>query len=303
MGKVVLIGCGNVGMSYAYSLVTTKNKVSELVLIDINHKKAQGEALDLQHAAVYNTTRIKIKAGDYQDCADAKIVCICAGVTQAPGETRPQLLNRNYKVMKSIVNEVVKSGFNGIYLVATNPVDVMTYAVYRLSDAKPSKVIGSGTTLDTSRLRHLIGEVTSIHPKNIHSYVIGEHGDTSMVPWSCSFIGLNKISQFLTEEQCPQIEQQVRDSAYGIIEKKGSTYYGIGICLKDITETILEDSGGIKTICVYSKEHDTCFGMPTILTRRGAIRTLDLDMTQSEREKLNKSIKAIKDMCDQINFD
>jgi len=303
MGKVVLIGCGNVGMSYAYSLVTSKNKVSELVLIDVNHKKAEGEALDLQHAAVYNKTRVKIKAGNYEDCADANIICICAGATQLPGETRPDLLNRNYKIMSNIVGAITKTGFKGIYLVATNPVDVMTYTVLRLSGAKPNKVIGSGTTLDTSRLRHLIGEVTSIHPKNIHSYVIGEHGDTSMVPWSCSFIGLNKVDQFLTEEQCSQIVKQVRNSAYEIIERKGSTYYGIGICLQDITEAILEDSGEIKTVSSYSKEHDTYFGMPSILSKRGIVRTLGLDMRPIEREKLDKSIKAIKDMCNDINFE
>jgi len=303
MGKVVLIGCGNVGMSYAYSLVTSKNKVSELVLIDVNHAKAQGEALDLQHAAVYNTTRVKIKAGDYTDCCDANIVCICAGAIMQPGETRPQLLNRNYKIMQNIVGQVVESGFKGIYLVATNPLDVMTYAVLRLSGVKPRKVIGSGTTLDTARLRHLIGEEINIHPKNIHSYVVGEHGDTAMVPWSCSFIGLNKIDQFLNEEQRKKIVYQVRNSAYEIIEKKGSTYYGIGICLKDITETILEDSGGIKTVSVYSPEHDTCFGMPAILCKRGVVRTLKLELNTIEQKKLDESISAIKEMCSQINWE
>ncbi|MCL2570369.1 MAG: L-lactate dehydrogenase [Firmicutes bacterium] len=296
MGKVVLVGCGNVGMSFAFSLVASRNKVSEIVLIDIDEKRADGEAQDLLHASTYSTNRLKIKAGDYSDCHNADIVCICAGVAQKKGETRADLLKRNYNVMKSIVDEIAKTTFDGIYVIATNPVDVMTYAVWQLSGFPHGRVIGSGTTLDTARLRHMIGEELDIHPKNIHSYVIGEHGDTSFIPWSCSVIGLNKARNFLDDDACSRILYKVRTSAYDIINKKGSTYYGIGICLKDIVDSILGDSKSIKTISAYLPDYDVFMGMPTILCAEGATTTFDLELDNLEKDRYDKTIKQIRKM-------
>ena len=220
MNKVVLVGCGNVGMSYAYNIVTTPNSVSELVLIDVRKEKAEGEALDLMHAAAYGNANLKIKAGDYSDCSGAAIVCICAGRNQEVGETRQDLIDKNEAVFKSIISEINKTDFKGIYLIATNPLDVMTAITQKLSGFKHAKVIGSGTTLDSARLRHLLGQKFKVSPKSVHAYVVGEHGDNEMIPWSNATIGLNKIESKLSAEQKQEILNDVRESAYDIISKK-----------------------------------------------------------------------------------
>ena len=177
MNKIAIIGCGNVGMSYAYALVNSKTNVDELVLIDVNKEKAEGEAMDLCHTLPYAPNKLKIYAGDYENCSNATIVCIAAGANQNPGETRMDLINKNSAIFKDVVTKVVASGFNGIFLIATNPLDVMTYLTWRYSGFPHSKVIGSGTSLDTARLRYLIGDRLNINPKNVHAFVIGEHGD------------------------------------------------------------------------------------------------------------------------------
>lgn len=302
MNKVVIIGCGNVGMSYAYALVTTRNKVSELVLIDINKTKAEGEAMDLTHATAYSSHKIVVKAGDYSDCNDADLICICAGRNQEVGETRRDLIHKNYAVFKSIIDQINKTKFNGIYLIATNPLDVMTYITKKLSDFPAHKVIGSGTTLDTARLRCLIGDELEINPKNIHAYVIGEHGDSEFIPWSNAMIGLNKAKQYLSDKQCEKILQDVRMSAYDIINKKGSTCYGIGMCLLNITNAIFEDSKSIFTVSAYNKDHDIYFGMPTILCKDGVKQTLFLELTKDEETQLISSMNAIKETISEIKW-
>lgn len=302
MSKVVIVGCGNVGMSYAFSLVTTKNKVDDLVLIDINKIKAEGEALDLTHAATYNSNKITVKCGDYSDCSDADIICICAGRNQEVGETRRDLINKNYLVYKSIITEINKTHFNGIYLIATNPLDVMTYITYKLSKFPAHKVIGSGTVLDSARLRGLIGDELNVNPRNIHAYVIGEHGDSEFVPWSNAIIGLNKAKKYLSDDQCSRILYNVRTSAYDIINKKGNTCYGIGMCLTNITNAILENSNQIMTVSSYNKEHDIFLGMPTILNKQGVKETLWLELTREEEDRLTESINCIKDTINQIRW-
>ena len=181
--KIVLIGTGMVGMSFAYAALN-QSVCDQLVLIDLNIVRAKGEAMDLNHGLSFSNSSMKIYAGDYSDCSDADIVVICAGVNQKPDETRLSLLQRNTKVFEAIVPRVVSSGFDGIFLVATNPVDIMTRVTYELSGFNAAKVIGSGTTLDTARLRYLLGEYFEVDPRNIHAYVIGEHGDSEFVPWS-----------------------------------------------------------------------------------------------------------------------
>lgn len=302
MNKVVIIGCGNVGMSYAYALVTTRNKVSELVLIDINKTKAEGEAMDITHATAYSSHKIVVKAGDYSDCNDADLICICAGRNQEVGETRRDLIDKNYGVFKSIIDEINKTNFNGIYLIATNPLDVMTYITKKLSGFPAHKVIGSGTTLDTARLRCLVGDELDINPKNIHAYVIGEHGDSEFIPWSNAMIGLNKATQYLSEKQCDKILHNVRMSAYDIINKKGSTCYGIGMCLLNITNAIFEDSKSIFTVSAYNKEHDIYFGMPTILCKDGVKQTLFLELSKDEEKQLISSMNAIKETISEIKW-
>lgn len=302
MSKVVIVGCGNVGMSYAFSLVTTKNKVDELVLIDINETKAQGEALDLAHAATYNSNHIIVKNGNYNDCDNADIVCICAGRNQDVGETRRDLINKNYEVFKSIIEKINCTKFKGIYLIATNPLDVMTYITYKLSKFPAKKVIGSGTVLDTARLRGLICNELNINPKNIHAYVIGEHGDSEFVPWSNAIIGLNKATKYLTEDQRSRILYNVRTSAYDIINKKGNTCYGIGMCLTNITNAILENSNEIMTISTYDKENDIYIGLPAILNKNGVKEILKLELSINEQYRLQDSIDCIKDTINQIKW-
>lgn len=300
MYKVVLIGCGNVGMSYAYNIVTTKNSINELVLIDINKEKAQGEALDLIHASAYGNSQIRIKAGDYTDCNDATIICICAGRNQLPNETRQDLIDKNIQVFKSIINEINKTNFNGIYLVATNPLDIMTYLTQKFSGFPKSRVIGSGTTLDSARLRSILGQKFKVNSKSVHAYVLGEHGDSEMIPWSNATIGLNKIDNLLTDAEKDQILDEVRNSAYEIIKKKGSTCYGIGVCLMKITNAILYDSREVMTVSSYNEEHNCYFSMPTVLGREGTIDTYFLEMTEEEHQQISNSVDILEEIIENI---
>lgn len=294
MNKVVLIGCGNVGMSYAYSLVTGNTKVDELILIDIDKQKAEGEALDLTHASAYASNKMLIRSGKYSDCGNASIVCICAGKNQEPNETRTDLITKNYNVFKNIINEINKTKFKGIYIVATNPLDVMAYATYKLSGFPASRIIGTGTTLDTARLRCLISDELNVSKKNVHAYVIGEHGDTELIAWSSGLLGVNKLDTYLNHNQKSKILYEVRNSAYEIINKKGNTSYGIGMCLLRITEAVLDNDNAIMTVSSYDKANEIFIGMPSILNRKGVKKVLPVLLNQDEKDKLDKSIQTIK---------
>ena len=242
--KIVIVGTGMVGMSYAYCLLN-QSVCDELVLIDVDKKRAEGEAMDLNHGLAFAGSSMKIYAGDYESCQDADLVLIAAGVAQKQGETRLDLLKRNTQVFRSIIEPVTASGFNGIFLVATNPVDIMTRITCALSGFNPRRVLGSGTALDTARLRYLLGEYLGVDPRNIHAYVMGEHGDSEFVPWSQAFLATKSISQLDWELESSltahllRIEEEVRTAAYKIIEAKKSTYYGIGMALTRITKAIL----------------------------------------------------------------
>ena len=253
--KVVLIGTGMVGMSFAYALVNQGGACNELVLIDVNKVRAQGEAMDLNHGLAFAKSNMKIYAGEYKDCRDADIVVIAAGVAQKEGETRLDLLQRNVEVFRSIVGPVVKSGFDGIFLVATNPVDIMTRVTYELSRFGASRVIGTGTSLDTARLRYLLGDYFTVDPKNIHAYVIGEHGDSEFVPLSQVMLATKQVSEILDDsrnsysaDDMKKIEEQVRTAAYKIIEAKRATYYGIGMAITRIVKAILGDENSVLTV-------------------------------------------------------
>lgn len=293
--KVVIVGCGNVGMSYAYALLNQRTNVNELILIDLNKDRALGEAMDLNHCLAFAPSKIDIRCGDYTDCSDAKIVVIAAGANQNKGESRMDLIYKNSKIFKSIVGDVVKSGFKGIFLVATNPLDVMTYLTWKYSGFDYHRVLGSGTSLDTSRLRYLIGDKLGIGPKNIHAYVIGEHGDSEFVPWSNATVGLQNVGKFLSVEEKQEIADEVKNAAYKIIERKGATYYGIGMCLVSITNAILGDENRIITVSTYDKENDVFIGLPTIVNKRGAKERVFVDLTEEESLQLQHSIDVIKE--------
>jgi len=298
--KVVIIGCGNVGMSYAYALLNQSTNVQELVLIDLNTKRVEGEVMDLNHCLAFAPTGMKIKVGEYSDCKDASIVMIAAGANQNPGETRMDLIHKNASIFKTIVNDVMKNGFNGIFLVATNPVDIMTHLTYKYSGLDKNRVIGSGTCLDTARLHYILGEKLEINPKDINAFVMGEHGDSEFVLWSNANVGLKNIKEFLSEDILNKIEDDVKNAAYEIIDKKGATYYGIGVSLVKITNAILNDENSILTISSYDNENEVFVGGPTIINKDGAKERLFVKLNDAETTKMSNSIKIIKDAINSL---
>ena len=254
--KVVIIGTGFVGMSYAYALVN-QGAVEEIVLIDINKDKAVGEAMDLNHGLAFAPRKMTITAGEYTDCKDAGLVVITAGVNQKEGESRIQLLNRNAAIMKSVVNNVMDSGFDGIFLVASNPVDILAYVAWKESGLPSNRVIGSGTSLDTARLRYEISDIVKIDPRNIHAYILGEHGDSEFVSWSNSHIGAKPLKDVIEDvyelnfSDLDKIYVKVRDAAQEIIKRKKATYYGVGMALVRITAAIFNNENRIMPISNY----------------------------------------------------
>lgn len=298
--KVVLIGCGNVGMAYAYSLVNQKSYVKKLVLIDIDKDKCEGEAMDLNHSSIYVESSIDVKAGSYEDCSDARIVVIAAGANQKPGETRMDLIDKNSKIFKNIISTVMASGFKGIFVVATNPLDVMTYLTLKYSGLPANQVLGTGTTLDTARLRYLIGKKININPKNIEAYVIGEHGDSEFVPWSNAHLGLKSMKSFLTSPERAEIESEVRNSAYKIIDLKGATAYGIGACLTRITNAILEDEQVVLSVSSYDIKNDVCISTPAVVDASGVRNKIFIPLNDDETKKLQNSIDVIKEAINNI---
>lgn len=300
MNKVVIVGCGNVGMAYAYALVINGSSVDELVLIDINKDKAEGEAIDLNHAMCYAPKNIRVRSGNYTDCADASIVCICAGKNQAVGETRTDLINKNIEVFRDIIGQISKTSFSGIYLVATNPLDTMTYVTLKLSKFQPNKVFGSGTTLDTARLKFLIGKELDINAKDVHAYVLGEHGDSEFVAWDNATIAGNPCNKLLSDDQMGKISYDVRTSAYDIINKKGNTAYGIGMCLLKITNAILNNEHSILTISCYNSEHDIYFSKPALIGKNGIEREIFIKLSEKDSSKLLTSIETLQDTKNMI---
>ena len=298
--KVIIIGCGNVGMSYAYALLNQRTYVNELVLIDLDTKRIEGEVMDLNHCLAYSPSKILIKVGNYADCADAKLIVIAAGANQNVGETRMDLINKNSKIFKSIVEEAMKNKFKGIFLVATNPLDVMTYLTYKYSKLPANRVLGSGTTLDTARLKYLISEKVGISPKDIHAYVMGEHGDSEFIPWSNANIALKSINSYLNEKEKKQIEDDVRKSAYEIINRKGATYYGIGMCLVRITNAILGDENVILSVSAYDKENDIYISTPAVINSTGVKEKIYVPFNKEETEKIVNSINVIKDAINSL---
>ena len=301
MNKVVLIGCGNVGMSYAYALVNQHNYVDELCLIDLDMEKVMGEVMDLNHSLPYCPSKINIRCGTYADCADASMVVICAGANQKVGETRMDLINKNAKIFKGIIDDVMKYHFNGVFLVATNPLDVMTYITWKYSGLPTRKVIGSGTSLDTARLKYLIGNRLGISSKCVNGYVIGEHGDSEFVAWSSVNVGLQNINYFLKEEEKVAIEDEVRNAAYEIINRKGNTSYGIGSCLVRITNAILGDEKSILVVSTYDSINDVYVGLPVVLGKAGVINKIYFNISKNEESKLQHSIDTIKDAINKVS--
>ncbi|MDR3551799.1 MAG: L-lactate dehydrogenase [Clostridia bacterium] len=303
--KVLLVGTGLVGMSYAYSLLN-QGACDELVLVDIDRKRAEGEAMDLNHGLAFSPSHMKIRAGCYDDCGDADIVTISAGVAQKPGEPRMELLQRNTGVFKSIIEPVLASGFSGILLVATNPVDIMTHVALTLSGFNRRRVIGTGTSLDTARLRYMLGKYFLVDPRNIHAYVMGEHGDSEFVPWSQAFFATTPVMRLCEKSgvkgMCDgmfAIADEVRNAAQKIIEAKKATYYGIGMALVRITKAIFGNESSVLTVSAlldgeYGR-HNVYAGVPCIVNRKGIDRILTLSLTPGERAQLDHSCDLLEE--------
>ena len=301
--KIVLVGAGFVGMSFAYSLLN-QGGVDELVLIDVNKDKTIGEEMDLSHGLPYAPHKMDIKAGDYDECKDANIVVITAGLSQKPGQSRLELAVANAKIMKEITQNVMNNGFKGIFIVASNPVDLMTYVVAEVSGMPKSRVIGSGTVLDTARLRYLIAEYLQVSSKNVHAYILGEHGDSSLVPWEHCYVGCKKMIEIMKDNNHPmedlkKIHDEVWKAAYEIIEKKKATYYGIGMALNRLVKAILNDENAILTVSTYQNneygQEGMYIGVPAILNKDGVKEILELKLNDEEQQKFNHSCEIMKE--------
>lgn len=304
--KVVLIGAGDVGVAYAYSLVN-QGSVDHLAIIDIDEKKTLGNVMDLNHGVVWASSRTKVTQGTYADCEDAALVVICAGAAQKPGETRLQLVDKNMKIMKSIVDPIMESGFDGILLVASNPVDILTYAAWKYSGLPHERVFGSGTILDSARFRYMLGEYFDVSPMSVHAYIIGEHGDSELPVLSSANVAGVSLAKRLADnpelhDELESIFIRTRDAAYDIIDAKGSTSYGIGMGLARITRAIFQNQEVALPVSAYLQgeygQEDIYIGTPAIVNRKGIRRVIELELDDYEKERLAASVKTLKEIQD-----
>lgn len=306
--KVVMIGCGFVGAASAFCLMQS-GLFSEMVMIDSDPNKAEGEALDISHGIPF-AKPMKIYAGNYDDIKGASVIIITAGANQKPGETRLDLVKKNISIFKSIIPEITKRNYNGIILVVANPVDILTTVALKLSGLPENKVIGSGTVLDTARLKYRLGEHLNVDSRSVHAFIIGEHGDSEIAAWSSanvSGIPLNKFCEmrghFNHDEAMFRIAEDVKNSAYEIISKKNATYYGIAMAVKRICEAIVRDEKSILPISsMMHGEHGiegVSLSMPAIVGKDGVETHVPIQLNQEEVEKLQKSAQTLKNILDQ----
>ena len=304
--KVAIVGSGNVGSTFAYALMIDQT-AREIAIIDRNSEKAAGECMDLNHGINF-AGPVKIYSGGYEACKDADIVVITAGARQESGETRLALVERNIDIFKTIIPAVTEHiDENAVIVVVSNPVDVLTYAAMKISGLPPGKVFGSGTVLDSSRFRYLISENCNIDPRNVHAYIIGEHGDSELPVWSNANIGGMQLHDYcpICDANCDyadklgKIFSQVKESAYSIIKAKGSTYYAIGLALVAISRAVLRDQNSILPVSTlvtdYYGINDVCLGIPSLLNRTGVEKFLRIGLSSEEQEQLVKSASVIRD--------
>ena len=306
--KVVLIGAGDVGVAYAFALIN-QSIVDHLAIIDIDEKKLEGNVMDLNHGVVWAPTRTRVTKGTYADCADADMVVICAGAAQKPGETRLDLVGKNVKIMNSIVADVIANDFDGIFLVASNPVDILTYAVWKASGFDHKRVIGSGTILDSARFRYMLGELEGVAPKSVHAYIIGEHGDSELPAISTANVAGVPLSQKLEKDpeyaqRIEKIFEETRDAAYSIIDAKGSTSYGIGMGLARITAAIIQNQDVALPVSAYLQGEygveDLYIGTAAIVNRTGIVRPVELQLNEHEKERFDISAKTLNDIKEEF---
>lgn len=312
--KISIIGCGNVGLRYAYALIMS-GLARQMVLVDIDKKRVEGEVLDLSHTAPY-VSPVEIIAGDYPDTKDSNLVVITAGKKQKVGQSRIDLVRDNVEIFKKIIPEIVKHSPSAILLIVTNPVDILSYATYKFSSKPAKEVIGSGTVLDTARFRFLLAKHCNIDPHNVHAYILGEHGDSEFPVWSRAMIG-----GILFKEYCPMCSRyaeckhnkelgniflEVKNSAYEIIEKKGETSHGIGLALVRITRAILHDENAILPVSSLVKGYlgikDVYLSLPAILNKDGVKQVLQIKLAPEEQQAFKNSASAIKKVIKEIEL-
>ncbi len=309
--KCAVIGCGNVGATTAYTLALAR-LFSEMVLIDLDKQKAEGEASDISHALPF-ASPMDIYAGDYPDLADANIIIITAGASQRVGETRIDLAKRNAEIFKTIVGNITKYNSEGIIIVVTNPVDILTYVTLKISGFPPSRVIGSGTVLDTARLKYLIGRHLDVDPRNVHTFIIGEHGDSELPVWSSANISGVDLNKFCgscngdcSKESLQALFEDVKMSAYKIIEAKGATYYAIAASVKKIVSTIMRDENAILPVSTLVDGHyslgEICLGLPCIVGSSGIKQVLEIPLDDNELELLKKSADKLQEIVSSFHI-
>ena len=309
--KVAVIGTGFVGSSSAFALMES-GLFTEMVLIDADKNRAEGEALDIAHGLPF-ARPMKITAGDYDDIVDAAIIVVTAGAGQKPGETRLDLVNKNVNIFKSIIPEIAKRNYKGILLIVANPVDILTYTAVKLSGLPENRVIGSGTVLDTARLKYALGEHLEVDSRSVHSFIIGEHGDSEIVAWSSTNVSGIPVNDFCElrghfnhEEAMHRIADDVKNSAYDIIEKKGATYYGIAMSVKRICECIMRDEKSI--LPISSMMHgeygisDICLSMPTVVGREGVETRVPIQLNEQEESALSASAEQLSKVAAQLDL-
>ena len=297
----MIVGTGNVGASIGFCLASQRTAVNELILTDLDQADAEGEALDLRDTLAVSNTFMKIRAGTYQDAGDCDIVIITAGANQKEGETRLDLLEKNSKIIQGIVEPIMDAGFNGIFLVVSNPMDVLTYMAWQFSGLPESQVIGSGTVLDSSRLALRISEHLDIHPKSVHAMQLGEHGDSEFTYWSGATVAGVPLTDMLQPAERESIENFAKNEAYDIINKKGATYYGIGACVTSIVECILNDERRVLPVSSYDAYANVYNGFPAIVGRSGIIRRLELHLSEQEAINFQKSNNVLREAIDSLD--
>lgn len=303
--KAAVIGCGHVGASIAFSLMQ-RALFSEMVLLDVSRDKAEGEAMDLSHGLPY-TAAMDIYAGGYEDLGDAALVIITAGANQRPGETRLDLISRNMVILRDIMDKITATPFSGILLMVANPVDILTYEAWKMSGYPVKRVIGSGTVLDTGRLKYLLGQHLQVDSRSVHAFMIGEHGDSEVAIWSganVSGIDLDHFCElrghFDHDDAMARIDHDVRESAYEIIDKKGATYYGIAMAVARIAECIVKDEQAVLPVStILSGEYGQsglALSVPAILGKDGVETVLDIALSDKEQRALTESAAQLKDI-------
>ena len=309
--KIAIVGVGNVGATFAYALLGS-GLASQIVLIDNNQARAEGEAMDLNHA-VPLTHSTSIRAGTYADCAGAAIVVITAGTAQKPGETRLDLVKRNYAIFQTIIPQIVQANPDGILLIAANPLDVLSYAAMKLSGFPANRVIGSGTILDTARFRYLLSQHAGVDPRSVHAYIIGEHGDSEVPVWSLANIAGMNLTEYCKmncesydESAYKKIFENTRDAAYHIIERKGATFYGIGMGLVRICEAILRGQHTVLSVSTliddYYGINNVYLSLPCVIGHDGVKKFMRLPLDEKEIAGLQKSAAILKDTLHSIDL-